>query len=57
MIMWKMMMLVVVIIFAFAAEFIDHGDIVQYKRWREDANVRGMALVKPCNFFFWLKYF
>lgn len=51
MIMWKMIMLVVVIIFAFAAEFIDHGDTVQYKRWREDANVRGMALVKPCNIF------
>lgn len=28
-------MLVVVITFTFAAEFIDHGDIVRYKRRRE----------------------
>lgn len=45
MIMWKIMMLVVVKTLDFVAKFIDHRDIVQFKRWREDTIVRRMALV------------
>ena len=57
MIMGKTMMLVVFIIFAFAAEFVDHWDTAQKE---EGANARKMALVIPCkplNIFFSLKYF
>lgn len=57
MIMGKVMMLVVFIIFAFAAEFINHRGIVQKE---EEAKAGRMALVTPCkppNIFFRLKYF
>ena len=57
MIMGKVRMLVVFIIFAFAAEFIDHRDFVQNE---EEASAGRMALVtpsKPPNIFFRLKHF
>ena len=44
------MMLAVVRIFAFAAEFIGHGYIIQYKRWREGR--LGGSAVEVC---LWLR--